>query len=196
MRRWATRPAAPSTCSTTSTPPSRCCTANTTLPTFAASASPPCSPTGSKAVSPPCDASSTTAAPAGAVTSSIDALFLLGTHHYFTGAWDESEQATGEGLALCDDLGFQMLAWPGNFLHGLVAAARGDHDTVRAMTDRMAAWGFPRRVGAVQHYLAQVNTQAALAQGEYEAAFRHASMVSPPGELASTHLSRCGWSST
>jgi DNA-binding CsgD family transcriptional regulator len=121
----------------------------------------------------------------GAVTSSIDALFLLATHHYFTGAWDESEQATGEGLALCDDLGFQMLAWPGNFLHGLVAAARGDHDTVRAMTDRMAAWGFPRRVGAVQHYLAHLNTQEALAQGEYEAALRHASMVSPPGELAS-----------
>jgi len=121
----------------------------------------------------------------GALTSSIDALFLLANHHYFTGAWDETEQEAGEGLALCEDLGFQMLAWPGNFLHGLVAAARGDHDTVRAMTDRMAAWGFPRRVGAIQHYLAHLNTQTALARGEYDAAFRHASMVSPPGELSS-----------
>ena len=128
----------------------------------------------------------------GAVASSIDALFLLATHHYFTGAWDETERATGEGLALCDDLGFDMLAWPGNFLHGLVAAARGDHDTVRAMTDRMAAWGFPRRIGAVQHYLAQLNTQAALARGEYDAAFLHASMVSPPGELA-THTPLAMW---
>jgi DNA-binding CsgD family transcriptional regulator len=121
----------------------------------------------------------------GAVTSSIDALFLLGTHHYFTGAWDETERETAEGLALCDDLGFQMLAWPGYFLHGLVAAARGDQDTVRAMTDRMAAWGFPRRVGCIQHYSAHIDCQAALARGEYDAAFRHASLVSRPGELAS-----------
>ena len=128
----------------------------------------------------------------GAVTSSIDALFLLATHHYFTGAWDETEQATGEGLALCADLGFQMLAWPGNFLHGLVAAARGDEDTVRAMTDRMAAWGFPRRVGCIQHYIAHLNCQAALAQGEYDAAFRHASLLSPPGELA-THTPLAMW---
>jgi DNA-binding CsgD family transcriptional regulator len=128
----------------------------------------------------------------GAVTSSIDALFLLATHHYYTGAWDDTEQATSDGLALCEHLGFQMLAWPGNYLHGLVAAARGDNDTVRAMTARMAAWGFPRRVGVIQHYIAHLNSQAALAQGEYEAAFRHASMVSPPGELA-THTPVAMW---
>jgi DNA-binding NarL/FixJ family response regulator len=52
------------------------------------------------------------------------------------------------------------------------------------MTDRMAAWGFPRRVGCIQHYIAHLNSQAALARGEYDAAFRYASMVSPPGELA------------
>ena len=128
----------------------------------------------------------------GAVTSSIDALFLLATHHYFTGAWNETEQATSEGLALCDDLGFQMLAWPGHYLYGLVSAARGDNDTVRAMTDRMAAWGFPRRAGCIQHYIAHLNSQAALARGEYDAAFRHASMVSPPGELA-THTPLAMW---
>ena len=121
----------------------------------------------------------------GAVTSSIDALFLLANHYYFTGAWDETERDAREGLSLCDDLGFQMLAWPGHFLHGLVAAARGDEDTVRAMTDRMAAWGFPRRVGCIQHYSAQLHCQAALARGEFDAAFRHASLVSPPGTLAS-----------
>ncbi|GAA2165174.1 LuxR family transcriptional regulator [Pedococcus bigeumensis] len=121
----------------------------------------------------------------GAVTASIDALFLLATHYYFTGAWDETERDAGEGLALCDDLGFQMLAWPGHYLRGLVAAARGDEDAVRVMTARMAAWGFPRRVGCIQHYIAHLNCQAALARGEFDAAFRHASLVSPPGTLAS-----------
>jgi DNA-binding CsgD family transcriptional regulator len=121
----------------------------------------------------------------GAVTSSIDARFLVANHHYFTGAWDEAEHEANEGLALCGDLGFNMLAWPGHLLRGLVAAARGDEATVRTMTDRMAAWGFPRRVGVIQHYIAQLNCQAALARGEFEAAFQHASLVSRPGELAS-----------
>jgi tetratricopeptide (TPR) repeat protein len=62
----------------------------------------------------------------GAITSSIDALFLLGNDDYFTGAWDEVDQVTSEGLRLCEELGYQMLEWPGRFLRGLVAAARGD----------------------------------------------------------------------
>ncbi|WP_459182082.1 helix-turn-helix transcriptional regulator [Streptomyces sp.] len=121
----------------------------------------------------------------GAITSSIDALFLLGNDDYFTGAWDEVDQVTSEGLRLCEELGYEMLEWPGRFLRALVAAARGDDATVQSMTERMAAWAFPRRVGSVQGYLAQVASQAALARGDYDAAYRHASTVSPAGELAS-----------
>jgi DNA-binding CsgD family transcriptional regulator len=121
----------------------------------------------------------------GAITSSIDALFLLGNDDYFTGAWDEVDEVTSEGLRLCEELGYQMLEWPGRFLRGLVAAARGDDATVQSMTDRMAAWAFPRRVGSVQGYIAQIACQAALSRGDYDAAYRHASTVSPPGELAS-----------
>ncbi|MDQ1663618.1 MAG: hypothetical protein QOJ68_3598, partial [Blastococcus sp.] len=75
----------------------------------------------------------------GAITSSIDALFLLGNDDYFTGGWDEVDQVTSEGLRLCEELGYQMLEWPGRFLRGLVAAARGDDATVQLMIDRMAA---------------------------------------------------------
>jgi DNA-binding CsgD family transcriptional regulator len=52
------------------------------------------------------------------------------------------------------------------------------------MIDRMAAWAFPRRVGSVQSYIAQVTCQQALARGDYEAAYWHASRVSPAGRLA------------
>jgi DNA-binding CsgD family transcriptional regulator len=121
----------------------------------------------------------------GAITSSIDALFLLGNDDYFTGAWDEVDEVTSEGLRLCEELGYKMLEWPGRFLRGLVAAARGDDATVQSMSDRMAAWAFPRRVGSVQAYIAQIDCQAALARGDYDAAYRHASRVSPAGELAS-----------
>jgi len=36
---------------------------------------------------------------AGAVTSAIEALFLLGNDAYFTGRWDEVQALTDEGLA-------------------------------------------------------------------------------------------------
>jgi len=121
----------------------------------------------------------------GAITSSIDALFLLGNDDYFTGAWDEMDQVTAEGLRLCEELDYQMLEWPGRFLRGLAAAARGDDATVQSMIDRMAAWAFPRRVGSVQAYIANITCQAALARGDYDAAYWHASRVSPAGELSS-----------
>ncbi|WP_206665896.1 ATP-binding protein [Pedococcus bigeumensis] len=121
----------------------------------------------------------------GAITSSIDALFLLGNDDYLVGAWDEVDEVTSEGLRLCEELGYRMLEWPGRFLRALVAAARGDDATVQSMTERMAAWAFPRRVGSVQGYLAQVACQVALARGDYDAAYRHACSVSPAGELAS-----------
>ncbi|MEU5950453.1 AAA family ATPase [Micromonospora sp. NPDC047465] len=120
----------------------------------------------------------------GAITSAIDALFLLGNHHYLTGQWEEMDQETAEGLRLCVELDFQMLTWPGLFLQGLVAAARGDDATVQSMIDRMTAWAFPRRVGSVQGYIAHISCQTAMARGEFDAAFRHASVVSPAGELA------------
>jgi len=38
----------------------------------------------------------------GAVTSEIEALFLLGLDAYFTGRWDDVQALTDEGLALCE----------------------------------------------------------------------------------------------
>jgi DNA-binding CsgD family transcriptional regulator len=121
----------------------------------------------------------------GAITSAIDALFLLGNHAYLTGQWDELNQITGEGLRLCEDHHYRLLAWPGLFLQGLVAAARGDDATARSMADRMSAWAVPRRVGAVQAYNAHVTCHVALARGDFDSAYLQASMVSPAGELAS-----------
>jgi DNA-binding CsgD family transcriptional regulator len=121
----------------------------------------------------------------GAMTSAIDALFLIGNDDYFTGSWEELDRVTAEGLRLCDELGYQMLEWPGRFLRGLVAAARGDDATVQEMTDRMAAWAFPRRVGSVQGYIDHIACQAALTRGDYDAAYRQATRISPAGELPS-----------
>ena len=43
----------------------------------------------------------------GAVTSAIEALFLLGQDAFHTGRWDEAQQLIDEGLQLCDTHGYR-----------------------------------------------------------------------------------------
>jgi hypothetical protein len=118
-----------------------------------------------------------------AITSAIEALFLLGNDAFFSGQWDELEAATSEGLGLCDEYGYRLLSWQGLFLRALLAAARGDEPTARELADDMTRWAGPRRAGLVKHYASHVRAVLALSRGEYETAFQHASAVSAPGVL-------------
>jgi ATP/maltotriose-dependent transcriptional regulator MalT len=118
-----------------------------------------------------------------AITAAIEALFLLGNDAFFSGQWDELETVVGEGLALCDEYGYRLLSWPGVFLRGLLAAARGDRATAMESSDDMTRWAKPRGAGAIQTYAWHVQTILALGQGEYEIALQHASAISPPGVL-------------
>jgi hypothetical protein len=73
----------------------------------------------------------------GAITSAIEALFLLGNDAFFTGQWEQVTEVTEEGLMLCQTHDYRLLAWPGMFLQALLAAARGDHPgRLRPLTDR------------------------------------------------------------
>ncbi|MEN3357751.1 MAG: hypothetical protein V7637_1733 [Mycobacteriales bacterium] len=128
----------------------------------------------------------------GAVTSAIEALFLLGNDAYFAGRWDELLTVTEEGVSLCAAHDYRLIRWPGVFLRALVASARGDHDTSRELTDEMAHWAAPRRVGAVTVYVSHVRTVAALSRGDFDAAYRHATAVSPAGQLAA-HVPNALW---
>jgi DNA-binding CsgD family transcriptional regulator len=128
----------------------------------------------------------------GAVTSAIEALFLLGNDAYFTGRWDELQQLTGEGLTLCDAHDYQLTRWVGLFLRALVAGARGDEQTSTALTEEMSRWAAPRRVGVVTAYAAHIRTLAALSRGDFETAFHHAETVSPAGQLAA-HAPNALW---
>jgi DNA-binding CsgD family transcriptional regulator len=120
----------------------------------------------------------------GAITSAIEALFLLGNAAFWTGEWDELTAVTEEGLALCDTHGYQLLTWPGQFLRALAAAARGDDATTRATTNQMTAWAAPRGVRSVLMYGWHARALAAHGRGDYEEAYQQAALVSPPGTLA------------
>jgi DNA-binding CsgD family transcriptional regulator len=120
----------------------------------------------------------------GAITSAIEALFLVANDAYFTGQWEQADEVIEEGLMLCETHGYPLLAWPGIFLRALLAAARGDDDTASCLADQMIAWAAPRGVRVVQMYASHVRTLAALGSANFEAAFKHASAVSPAGTLA------------
>ena len=120
----------------------------------------------------------------GAVTSAIEALFLLAQDAFHTGRWDEARQLTGEGLRLCDAHGYHLLAWPGRLTAALLSAARGDSQAATDIALSMDAWAGPRRAGIIGAYAAHVRSLTALGQADFETAFRNAAAISPPGTLA------------
>jgi DNA-binding CsgD family transcriptional regulator len=128
----------------------------------------------------------------GAVTSAIEALFLLGNDAYFAGRWDDVQALAGEGLALCQAYNYSLLQWVGHFLQALVATGRGDHATSRTLTEQMSRWAVPRRVGVVSAYVWHVRTLDALSRGDFDEAYRYASTISPAGQLAA-HVPHALW---
>ncbi|MFF3579402.1 helix-turn-helix transcriptional regulator [Streptomyces mirabilis] len=117
------------------------------------------------------------------ITAAIDALFLLGNHAWLTGQWEQLRLTAREGLDLCDQYHYPMLAWPGKFLLACTAAACGDHRTTRALADQMEQWAGPRRAGVVRVYSAHVRALSALGQGDFEEAYQQATFIAPAGTL-------------
>jgi len=120
----------------------------------------------------------------GAVTSAIDALMLLYVDAFQSGRWDEAQRLADEGVALCETHGYRVLAWPGQWGKALLAAARGDFDVTRALTNEIVRWATPRRLSSVSAYASHARAVAALGQGDFHEAYRHAAAISPPGVLA------------
>ncbi|HET6293008.1 MAG TPA: AAA family ATPase [Kribbella sp.] len=128
----------------------------------------------------------------GAVTAGIEALLLLGCDGLLSGDWDEVARLADEALALCETHNYQLLAYVLRFQHALIAAARGDEQTTIALTDEMIQWAGPRQCGFVLNYASHVNALAALGRADYEAAYRHATAISPAGTLV-PHSAHALW---
>ncbi|MFD1938490.1 MULTISPECIES: AAA family ATPase [Nonomuraea] len=120
----------------------------------------------------------------GAISSAIEALFLLGQDAFHTGRWDEAQRLIEEGLQLCGTHGYDLLVWPGRLTGALLAAARGDFRKAADTARDMDAWAAPRRAGIIGAYASHIRGLAALGQGDFETAFHNAAAISPPGTLA------------
>ncbi len=119
----------------------------------------------------------------GATATAMSALTTLAHEAYHTGRWDEAGELAARAVALCDSHGYALDAAPAQQILGLLAAARGEDDTVRALTDEMVNWGVPHGFRKVVVYAGWVRALAALGRGDFEDAYREAAAVSPPGEL-------------
>ncbi|MFB7176277.1 ATP-binding protein [Streptomyces sp. NPDC056257] len=113
----------------------------------------------------------------------IDALFLLGNHAWLTGQWPELRESVREGLELCEQYHYPLLAWPGTYLLACAAAVRGDHTAVRDLTDRMERWAGPRRAETVRVYGAHARALSALGRRDFEEVYRQAAFIAPAGTL-------------
>jgi DNA-binding CsgD family transcriptional regulator len=120
----------------------------------------------------------------GAVASGIIALLALGFDDLHTGRWDEAEQLVDEVIEVCEAHGYRIMTWPGRYIQAVVAAARGDDERVKELTEALVQWGGPRGIRVGHWHAWHARGLAALGRGDLEEAYQHASSISPPGLLA------------
>jgi DNA-binding CsgD family transcriptional regulator len=119
----------------------------------------------------------------GAVTSAINAMMALCIEDVAVGEWDEALELADEGLRLCDAHGYGLRSWLFRNGQALVAAGRGDHDTVDRLADQMTGWAAPRGVGTVLMHARRARGLAASGRGDFEEAYAQLSAISQPGEF-------------
>jgi DNA-binding CsgD family transcriptional regulator len=120
----------------------------------------------------------------GPVRRHLGGLMHLCLDGYHSGRWDETARLADEGLRLCEESGYSFFAWYFHYNKGIVAASRGETDTARVQAGLIMDWAAPRGVRSALHWARQVLAVAAVADGDFESAYHHAGVVSPPGSLA------------
>ncbi len=128
----------------------------------------------------------------GAVTMAIQALALLGFDAFLTGQWDTLAEVADEGVSTCDSHSYGLLRWPHRSLQALLAAARGESASVRAISDEVIGWAVPRRAGAMLNYVLHARALDAIGRGDFENAYGNACAISPAGTIAS-HVPHAMW---
>ena len=122
----------------------------------------------------------------------IGALMHLCLDDYLSGRWDEADELAREGQQVCATTGFPFFAWYFLYNRAVIAAGRGHADEACALADEITHWAMPRGVTSAARFAHHPRALAASGQGDFDAAFRHASALSPPGVLAS-YVPHCTW---
>ncbi|MDX3096261.1 AAA family ATPase [Streptomyces sp. ME01-24h] len=120
----------------------------------------------------------------GLAVKKLGALPLLCQDAFNTGRWDETIRLADEGLRLREEVDYPFFTWYFRYEKALVAAARGDVGPAVETADAMTSWAVSRGAGQMMSAAAHLRVLAALAEEDFETAFRHAEAISPAGSLA------------
>ncbi|HEV7677973.1 MAG TPA: BREX system ATP-binding domain-containing protein [Candidatus Dormibacteraeota bacterium] len=122
----------------------------------------------------------------------LGSLMHLCLDDFVTGQWDEAQRLADEGMAVCDAHGYRFFAWYFLYHQAILAAVRGDGEASQALADRITRWAVPRGVHSAELFAHHPRVLVAMGRGDFEAAYRHATALSPAGTLAS-HVPHALW---
>src|ERR1700754_178364 len=111
-------------------------------------------------------------------------LTMLGFDYFACGEWERVDELVEEGLVACTGPEAEFFMWCFVASKAILAAVRGDSDTARSLADRVTRVA-PRGVCRAQGFAEYARLLAALGDGDAEAAYLHATTISPAGTLAS-----------
>ncbi|MCM4084335.1 ATP-binding protein [Paractinoplanes hotanensis] len=120
----------------------------------------------------------------GAPQWQLSGLMHLCQDDYLTGRWDEVEELAGEGERVAVDSGLPFLRWYFLLNRAVIAAGRGRSGEAYDLADEITHWAAPRGLTTSLAIANLPRTLAAAANGDFEAAYRHATAISPAGVLA------------
>ncbi|MET7304824.1 LuxR family transcriptional regulator [Embleya sp. NPDC005575] len=117
----------------------------------------------------------------GAVANAMTMLHLIMLDQITVGEWGEAERTGQRCLDLTTTREHVLFAHHTRAYLGLLAALRGDVERARELQATVDAWARPRGIGFLTQITDAVGTTAALAEGDYEAAYLHAIGITAPG---------------
>jgi DNA-binding CsgD family transcriptional regulator len=119
----------------------------------------------------------------GAAASALNATLLLCRDAFDEGRWDEATRTAEEGITWGEELGYRLVTRGGVYCRALVAAARGDDRTARALADELVDWSARRGVGILVDFAHRVRGLADLGRGDFASAYREFIEISPAGQF-------------
>lgn len=128
----------------------------------------------------------------GPARRQLVALMDLCVDDFHRGQWQEAAELAEEGLQLTEHRAGRFFAFYFRYHQALLAAVRGRVEESRELAEQMIGWAGPRDVGVARTYAQHALILAALADADFESAYRHACAMSPAGTLAS-HVPHCLW---
>ncbi|MEU2424137.1 AAA family ATPase [Streptomyces sp. NPDC007851] len=117
----------------------------------------------------------------GAMVTGMTMLHLIMLDQIAVGEWAEAERTGQRCLELTTSHRHALFAHHSRAYLGLLAALRGDTDHARELQAHVDTWARPRGIGFLTQITDTIGTTAALAEGDYEAAYLHAIGITPPG---------------